>query len=107
MRFALPTLLAALSAVLTAAAPAPEFSLGSNEGILPELEKRSSEALVERIVYNPPIIYPTENTVWLAGGTHRVEWSLSGMPAVLRTYSGVLKLGWTSDETGLDEHLSE
>lgn len=105
-------LLAAVSALLAAAAPTPELSLGSNEGILPELEKRSEGLLSElekRIVYNPQIVYPKETTVWVAGGTHRVEWLTADMPEAARNFTGVLKLGYLNDDSEEDpnEHLCE
>lgn len=39
----------------------------------PEMDADAAE-LARRLVYNPPITYPTKGTVWKAGENRKVTW---------------------------------
>ncbi|KIY68334.1 hypothetical protein CYLTODRAFT_395607 [Cylindrobasidium torrendii FP15055 ss-10] len=69
------------------------------------VEERGRTALVEeRVVYSPPITFPTAGTVWVAGQEATVTWDTSGIPSDLTNSLGMVVLGYVTDDSP-SEHL--
>jgi hypothetical protein len=63
----------------------------------------SGRRLEKRIVYNPPVTYPTRDTTWIAGQHETVRWVVdqNQIPEDAKNYKGTLKLGYIpSDGSG-------
>lgn len=65
----------------------------------PDADSAAAE-LQKRIVYNPPVTTPSSNTVWHAGRTETVRWTVDqdDIPANAKNYEGTIKLGYLSKE---------
>lgn len=74
--FTLVSLLALALSPCARAAPFPFSGLGERsaaDGVEPAFMRRSFD-LVARLDYQPAIVYPTADTVWVAGTKVNVTW---------------------------------
>jgi hypothetical protein len=67
--------------------------------VAPDAIRRS-----EDIVYSPPIMSPSQGTVWKVGSKQFVTWDASSIPAGAEGNKGTIMLGY-GDNTG-SEHLN-
>lgn len=65
--------------------------------------------LEKRIVYNPPITYPTKSTVWTAGQKVHVLWDVKqqDLPANGGDPNASIMLGYLLKGSNYNEHLCE
>ena len=63
-------------------------------------------SLNRRDVWDPPVTYPTNGTIWTAGQTYTVTWDTSTKPAQVTNYEGIIYLR-QGDATLIESPLAQ